>query len=198
MTKPNKDRETPEILEFMRARVSYDRRSGEFRWKSRPRADFPLERVWRDWENNRAGRIAGSVNKKLGYVGITITRYIEGERQSLVFLGHRLAWALETGAWPEHRVDHRDRNPSNNRFRNLRPATDQQNVWNTQMKRVNASGFTGVDAFPAKSGVRYRAFATDPSGRRRHLGMFATAEEASAVRDRKLVEWRGEYAKTSA
>lgn len=61
-----------------------------------------------------AGDIAGCLMAN-GYIAISV--------DGTAYLGHRLAWLHETGAWPEDLIDHRDGVRSNNRWLNLRPAT---------------------------------------------------------------------------
>lgn len=47
------------------------------------------------------------------------------------YLAHRVAWLLTHGKWPDHLVDHIDRNRRNNRLINLRAATPAENRRNT-------------------------------------------------------------------
>lgn len=72
-------------------------------------------------------------------------------------------------------VDHKDSNPLNNQFENLRPACYSQNA----MNRRCASGYRGVHK--AKNG-KYKAQIGFYS-RSIHIGTFATAEEAARKYD---------------
>jgi len=83
----------------------------------------------------KAGWLAGLVRKN-GYVSINV----DGRR----YYAHRLAWLYMTGAWPPAQIDHIDRNPVNNAFRNLRLATPSENMQNTSKRRDNTSGYKGV------------------------------------------------------
>src|SRR6478752_7514035 len=99
-------------LEQVRAVLDYEPESGAFTWRFRADATAKF--------NNRfAGKPAGTLCKH-GYLHITINF-----RQ---FRANRLAWLLMTGAWPTFHVDHEDGVPSNNRWRNLREATNAQNA----------------------------------------------------------------------
>jgi hypothetical protein len=73
------------------------------------------------------------------------------------------------------RVDHRDRDPLNNRRENLRPATLAQNNQNKGLSRANKSGYRGVswnkkrEKWEAQAKLNYRSY---------HLGRYDTPEEA--------------------
>ncbi len=105
-----------------------------------------------------------------------------------IYRPHRLAWLYMTGEWPKHLIDHADRDPSNNRWANLREATDQQNMWNGRSK-LPKSGFRGVKRH--RNG--FVAFIYE--GKRGiYLGSFKTAEEASAAHVAAVNARRGEFA----
>jgi len=79
----------------------------------------------------------------------------------------RAIYAWCTGAWPEPTVDHIDRNPFNNRFWNLRPATYREQVQNTRAFKG------GIEETP--QGWRVRPLI---NGKRTNCGSFATKAEA--------------------
>lgn len=81
--------------------------------------------------------------------------------------------------WPEHEIDHRDKNPLNNAFENLRPATHAQNHQNISLRSDNTSGYRGV-AWD-KQASKWTAY-INVEGRKRHLRYFATKEAAVAAR----------------
>lgn len=85
-----------------------------------------------------------------------------------------------TGEWPEINVDHRDGDPSNNRFSNLRDVAQQVNVQNVRKgtKRNLSSGLLGV-SFHARDRLwRARIY---KDGKDIVLGYFKTPEAAHAA-----------------
>lgn len=115
----------------------------------------------------RIGSQAGSTTNK-GYRAIRI--------DGMLIQAHRIAWALHYGRWPEDQIDHRDGDRQNNRIANLRECLGGQNQQNMKRRSDNASGVQGV-ALHAQTG-KWRAYIT-VDGKRRHLGLFSTVEEAS-------------------
>lgn len=99
-----------------------------------------------------------------------------------------------TGEWPKHQVDHKDTNPSNDKWDNLREATTAQNKANCRKyNRDKAScPLKGVQAVQKRHSIRYRAVVTK-EGVRRHLGNFDTPEEAHAAYLKASAELHGEF-----
>lgn len=142
--------------EYLKSILSYDAGTGEFRW---------LAKI-----SNKVivGGVAGGFNTA-GYIVIGI-----GGR---TYYAHRLAWIYTTGAAPRQ-VDHRDGDRGNNRWLNLRPATNQQNVLNSKRAASNTSGFKGVSWH--KGGSKWSAYII-LDGRKKHLGLHDTPEAAHAA-----------------
>lgn len=63
--------------------------------------------------------------------------------QNKRYYSHRLAFFYMTGRWPIG-IDHKDRNGTNNRWTNLREATQKQNLGNRRLSKRNKSGHVGV------------------------------------------------------
>lgn len=157
-----------EIDEF----IAYDPATGVFTNKKQRR-------------RSKIGDVLGTISAD-GYVRITF-RYKH-------YLGHRLAWRLMTGAWPSDDVDHRDLDRSNNRWANLRIATQSQNSANAPLTCRNTSGFKGV-SFEKRRGL-YQAY-IGVSGRQVNLGYFKTAEEAHAAYKIAATKHFGEFARAA-
>jgi hypothetical protein len=154
----------------LRALLHYDRDTGEFRWRKRVSPSI------------QPGDIAGGLDKK-GYRMITI----KGRQ----YPAHQLAWLCKRGHWCSLVIDHRDGNPSNNRWSNLRLATRSQNNANRPLQRNNACGLKGV----SQERGRWRA-RIDKNGRRRHLGTFPTPKAAHAAYVKAARKLFGEFART--
>lgn len=118
-----------------------------------------------------AGERLGGPEPKTGYRRIRLLGKLYRE--------HRLAWFYMHGTWPTHGIDHKNRIKSDTRFDNLRAATspeNSQNIW--QSGRPNTSGLPGVKWMPERG--KWRAFISI-NGRYKHIGLYATAEAASAA-----------------
>ena len=117
------------------------------------------------------GRVAGSIGRSAnGYPFVSLNI------DAATWKGHRIAWLYMTGEWPELEIDHWDGDPLNNRWRNLRLATSQQNSENMHHAHADSqSGYLGVSL--TRSGRRYRS-RIFVCGREVGLGVYATAEEA--------------------
>ena len=99
----------------VRGRLSYDKDSGKI---------------------TRGGVVAGRVNND-GYIQIGVF----GKR----YQGHRLAWLMYYGEWPNGIVDHINGLREDNRICNLRIATHAQNNQNsTKPFKNNSCGRRGV------------------------------------------------------
>ena len=135
----------------------------------------------------RGGCLPGRIVGCRHHSGYTVAT-IEGKQYRL----HRLAWLYVTGEWPIGDLDHKDRDRSNNKFANLRNATDSQNGANTGLLPANTTGLKGVTYVP-----RRRKFQSQirENKQRRWLGYFDTAEQAHEAYSRALCAFYGEYAR---
>ena len=117
----------------------------------------------------KAGQIAGCRAEK--------GRVLIGIRGKL-YKAHRIIWAMTTGQWPTHQIDHINEDPSDNRWENLREATKSQNMKNITKIKSNTSGYKGV--YWNKQCSRWMAKIV-VNGKQHHLGLFLTPEEASVA-----------------
>jgi hypothetical protein len=103
------------------------------------------------------------------------------------YLAHRLIWAWVTGVDPvTSLLDHKNRNPKDNRFWNLRLATQSQNMSN--VTHTNPTGYKGVQ----RSGSRYIA-RLRINNKVTYLGTFSTAAEAGAAYLAAATKLHGEF-----
>ena len=143
----------------LREIVNYDRESGVFVYRASGRG-----RV--------LGRRAGHAHCK-GYREITV--------DGAFYLEHRLAWLYMTGVWPMDQIDHKDGDRSNNRWLNLRQATQSRNSQNLRAgHRDGSSGVLGVSYRDSKTRP-WVAQIVVPIKRRIWLGSFPTKESAHAA-----------------
>lgn len=120
MTRPAPIRLTPDEISQV---LTYDPKSGLFFWKRRLSS------------RRSVGSEAGTTNG-LGYRWITI--------RGRTYAAHRLAWVLMTGTDPLGDIDHKDGNPTNNAWGNLRECSHAENHQNRGLNAGNSSGFPGV------------------------------------------------------
>lgn len=159
--------------DHLRSLLYYDKETGVFTWvKARSRI--------------RIGAVAGSTMPN-GYVRITI----DGHR----FMAHTLAWLWVTGEYVARGLDHRDTNPSNNRWENLRKATPSQNSMNTNVRSDNITGIKCVRyrSYGKRKKRYYSTIRVD--GKQKHFGYFLTAEEAAEAYAKAAKEYFGEFAR---
>jgi hypothetical protein len=142
----------------LRELLDYNPKTGEFRWRKRPRNSVHLDRP------------AGYVQPLQGY------RYIGIDRR--LYRAHQLAWFYMTGRWGRPSIDHRDGDATNNRWSNLRRATRSQNNANRFRPRNNTSGYKGV--YLCRESGRWRA-TIRKNGENIHLGTFDTRQAAHAA-----------------
>lgn len=175
-------------FEEVRRLLDYDQHTGVFRWREARHGG-----MFKGYPHGHkfapgTGPIAGLV-KKRGHVEIKLF----GQR----YMAHRLAWVWMTGQWPAKDIDHKDLNPGNNAWLNLREATQQQNNWNTAVKPWNIAGLKGVSpqyGYKRKPTGKWRA-QIKINGKVTYLGAYNTPEEAHAVYKRMVETHRGVFAR---
>lgn len=129
--------------ERLKSLVSYDKRTGIF-------------------INLRFNRPTGTVKERTGKKTQHLVIRIDGK----LYYAHQLAWLYVTGEWPDHLVDHKDQDGTNNRWKNLRKSNPQKNQYNRE-----ARGYQ-----PKRGGYEARIVV---NGKFRSLGWFDTTWKAS-------------------
>jgi HNH endonuclease/AP2 domain len=159
--------------------LGYDPATGAFTW---------MERTGRTRGDNIfnarfAGKEAGRKNAD-DYVNINY--------KGTMLKAHRLAWLLMTGKWPSSHIDHINGIKSDNRWVNLREATQAENGQNCKTHRHNTSGVKGVSWH--KGNKRWRARIT-VNGECIYLGRFKNKADAVAARHAAADRLHGKYAR---
>lgn len=118
----------------------------------------------------KKGEVAGSVNRE-GYFAIRI--------KTKHYLAHRLAWLYVYGYFPEFKIDHINRNRTDNRICNLRHVSDVCNARNRDKRCDNTSGVTGV--YWRKDTKKWRSLITI-NKKIKYLGNFKNIDDAVKAR----------------
>lgn len=151
--------------------LRYEADTGRMFWRERDKEWFPDERAWKVWNTRYAGAEAFTTPDGDGY----LKGRLLGER----YRAHRVIWLLHTGSWPSDQIDHINGNKSDNRIENLRDVSGQENLRNQRRRSTNTSGYAGVSWH--KRDNRWSAQIWH-DGRKRHLGLFKSRDEAVATR----------------
>ena len=169
-------------FEELRRLFDYDQATGSLRW--------------REWRGQRGpkGGIAGT-RKPRGHIEVKV--------YGVRYMAHRLIWVWMTGLWPQHEIDHRDTNPGNNAWENLREATSGQNQANRRALSTNQSGLKGVSpeyGRKSKKTGQYKLTGKwraqiKVNGKVHYLGSFLTPEEASAAYKKAADQFFGVFAR---
>lgn len=141
----------------LQALLNYDARTGQFTWRN---SRGPV----------RAGAPAGWRHTN-GYVYVGL--------YGRNYKAHRLAWMYVYGVDPDGLIDHKDRNPANNRIANLRVASEGQSNQNKRVYKNNASGHKGVGWYARRGLWRVRI---QHENKIVLVGFFDSVERAVAAR----------------
>ncbi len=171
----------PKILPdqaYLRECFDYDPAVGLLIWRERPLTHFANEWARKVWNSNFSGKLAGARGTK------GIKAYISYRGYYI----HRIIWKWMTGEEPPVTGDHKNRDPFDNTWRNLRLAGYDQQAWNTRNRRTHSLP-KGVSL---KRDGRYSARIM-ARGKCYHIGYFSTAEEAHSAYVDKSHELHGEF-----
>jgi hypothetical protein len=140
----------------LREVLRYDPATGVFTWRVKTCRKVVV------------GAVAGSISPD----GRIIVRH-----NRIGYRASRLAWFYMTGSWPVNAIDHKDGNPQNNRFDNLRDVSTAGNIQNQRRahERNKTSGLLGVSRL--RGGGRWRARICT-NGVNTLIGWYDTPEQA--------------------
>lgn len=91
-------------------------------------------------------------------------------------------------------VDHANGNGLDNRRENLRVCTKLENAWNKKRRKQQGAGSQFIGVYPCQRPAGKWCIKIQCDGEVTNLSPFDTPEEAARVRDRKAVEFFGDYA----
>lgn len=152
--------------EHLKECFEYDQFTGALVWKERPPKHFDSIETMNKWNGRFPGKHAGRIHPE-GYRRIMV--------DSQIFRAHRIIWKLVTGNDPAMGIDHRNENKSDNRWENLREASETQNKCNKGAQRDNSTGLKGVYFHKGR-----RKFTAEicMHGKKERLGYFDLAHDA--------------------
>lgn len=131
-------------ISFIKSVLNYNPDTGVLTWKTRCEKDTKMlenfsVRAIRGFNSRFAGKEAGHI-LPLGYKKV----YLSFKGKPLSLLSHHIAWVFMTGKFPKDLIDHKDRNPSNNSWENLREVSRTINNLNTKVRKNSSTGVKGV------------------------------------------------------
>lgn len=132
------------------------------------------------------GHQAGYNCPKTGYIYIRVN--------NTLLRAHRVAWAMVKGEWPIKQIDHINMNRSDNRWVNLREASNSDNMQNRGRPKTNISGFKGVSLH-----THYNKWVAriQAKGVNKYLGVYWTKEDAYKAYITAAKKMHGEFFRAS-
>ncbi|PHS02148.1 MAG: hypothetical protein COA78_22130 [Blastopirellula sp.] len=108
-----------------------------------------------------------------------------------LYKAHRLAFLYVEGNFPPNAVDHINGIRDDNRWCNLRHATNSQNQANRKIGRNNTSGYKGVcwGKYAKKWAVNIYI-----SGKRKHVGYYKCKHKAAKAYNKAALKYHGYFA----
>lgn len=163
---------------YLKECLDYDPETGVFTWRER-------EDRSSQWNGRFAGKVAGYCGAK-GYWKIRINDRARN--------AHRLVWLYMTGQFPHDQVDHINMDRADNRWCNLREATNAENNRNRRISPTNRSGRKGVDWH--RSSGKFRA-QIKVDGKKIHIGIFDKIDDAASAYAAAAERYHGEFARVA-
>lgn len=119
--------------------------------------------------NTKVGDVAGSRDSR-GYMRVSIN--------DVLYLVHRVVWLHYYGVQPLQMIDHKDRNPSNNKIENLQDVSRNLNAQNVGSHKGVSSKFKGVSWHAQCSKWQVKI---NHGGKDKYLGIYSCEKQAAAA-----------------
>jgi hypothetical protein len=175
-----KELPSPEVL---RKLLRYEPETGKLFWREREREFFKSDRDCMAWNTRFAGEKAFSYVDNHGY--------LRGKILGQNCKAHRVIWAMQTGSWPEENIDHIDKCTNNNKWQNLRCASNYQNNCNRTASKKSTSHYLGVSWQSARQKWLVQI---KQGGKTKYIGRFDCQVSAAKAYDDAAVIAHGEFA----
>lgn len=162
-------------LDRLQEVLDYDPETGFLTWLVRlsPRGN----------PGERAGTVMPDGYRRIGLDGAT-------------HLAHHLAWFHFYGEPAESEIDFKNLDKDDTRIGNLRLATPAENSRNRGASRINPTGLKGVHKFNNPRNKKQYRSSIRVEGKKIHLGLFSTPEEAYKAYCKAAKRYHGEFART--
>ena len=148
---------------------------------------------------SRRVRIGGASRAGLRLGHYSRKRYLRTCYKGHCIQLHRLVWFYQNGEWPKNQIDHINGVKDDNRWMNLRLASNSQNKMNSDVRADSATQVKGVtiDRRSIRPARPFRAHIC-VDGKRTWLGYFSSIEEAKAARLAAEPIFHGSFARERA
>lgn len=164
------------IEEYLKENIRYDPDKGE---------------LW--WLNQKLKGNKRNLDEPIGTLGnhgyLTFGLRLGGK--SYTFLNHRVVWLIQTGSWPVSMVDHINKDKTDNRWINLRQATNQSNLYNSCKRENTTSKYKGVSWH--KTFKKWVARGKSKDGLQVFLGYYLEESDAALAYNNHAKATYGEY-----
>lgn len=118
--------------EFLHERLRHDPESGKLFWRQRPLHHFLSTWKWNNWNSRYAESEAGCICRGKWKRPLAVVIRLEYQGFRFLYYAHQLVLQMHGIECPnDMEIDHKDRDPTNNRLSNLRVVTHKVNMENS-------------------------------------------------------------------